>query len=59
VAVASDSARVWQVTCVCGWRTRRTRDEVVAAVRDHALAAHGLAPTDEEIMAQAVPDGPR
>jgi predicted small metal-binding protein len=50
---------MWQVTCVCGWRTRGTRDEVIAAVRAHALAAHGLTPTDDEIMAQAVADGPR
>jgi predicted small metal-binding protein len=52
------SARQWQVTCVCGWRVRGTRDEVVTAVREHGQRAHNLDLTDEQIMAQAVSDGP-
>jgi predicted small metal-binding protein len=54
----SEPVRHWQVTCPCGWRVRGTRDEVVAAVRGHARSAHNHELTDEQIMAQAVPDGP-
>jgi hypothetical protein len=49
----------WQVTCPCGWRTRGTRDEVVAAVQEHGRTAHGVELTDDQVMAQAVRlDGP-
>ena len=57
--MTSHSARQWQVTCACGWRTRGTRDEVVAAVREHGRSAHNVELSDAEVMAQAVPDGPR
>jgi predicted small metal-binding protein len=56
--MVSGRARRWQVTCACGWRARGTRDEVVAAVREHGRSAHNLELTDEQVMAQAVPDGP-
>ncbi|HEY3108312.1 MAG TPA: DUF1059 domain-containing protein [Chloroflexota bacterium] len=46
----------WQVTCQCGWRVHGTRDEIVAAVQAHGRAAHGLELSDEQVMAQAVPD---
>ena len=49
-----ESQARWQVTCQCGWRTRGTRDQVVAAVQEHGRTAHGLALTDDQVMAQAV-----
>ena len=27
-------AMQWQVTCVCGWRTRGMRDEIIKALND-------------------------
>jgi predicted small metal-binding protein len=43
-----------EVTCMCGWQTRGTEDEVVAAIQTHGEAAHGNRPTREEILALAV-----
>jgi hypothetical protein len=57
--MASGRTGQWQVTCACGWRVHGTRDEVVAAVREHGRAAHGVELTDDQVMAQAVPYGPR
>ncbi|MGH2704118.1 MAG: DUF1059 domain-containing protein [Actinomycetota bacterium] len=45
----------WQVTCVCGWRTKGTKDEVVRAVQDHGRTAHGFDLNEQQVMAQAVP----
>ena len=44
----------WQVTCQCGWRTRGTKAEVVAAVQEHGRTAHQVELTEEQVMAQAV-----
>jgi predicted small metal-binding protein len=50
-----------EVTCMCGWQTRGTEDEVVAAIQRHGDEAHGRRPSREEILALAVdlagPDG--
>jgi predicted small metal-binding protein len=43
-----------EVTCMCGWQTRGTADEVVAAIQQHGEEAHGNRPTREEILALAV-----
>jgi len=43
-----------EVTCMCGWQTRGTEDEVVAAIQDHSEQAHGRRPSREEILALAV-----
>ena len=48
----------WQVTCQCGWRTRGSRPEVVAAVQEHGRSAHGLETTEEQVMSLAVPVDP-
>jgi hypothetical protein len=58
-AMPSDANGSWQVTCVCGWRTRGTRDQVVAAVQEHGHTAHNQELTAEQVMAQAVPDAAR
>ena len=51
----SEGSREWQVTCVCGWRTRGTKDSVVSAVITHGKATHGQDVTEDEAMAQAMP----
>ena len=47
-------AMQWQVTCLCGWRTRGSRDEVIRAVQEHGRSVHGLETSEEEVMALAV-----
>ena len=49
-----ESARQWQVTCACGWRTRGTKDEVVTAVQEHGRAAHAQELSEEQVMDIAV-----
>lgn len=43
-----------EVTCLCGWQTRGSDDEIVAAIQNHGESAHGRRPSREEILAQAV-----
>ncbi len=43
-----------EVTCLCGWQTRGSDDEIVAAIQEHGDSVHGRRPTREEILAQAV-----
>ena len=45
----------WQVTCVCGWRTNGTKDDVVAAVITHGKDTHDQDLTAEQAFSQAVP----
>jgi hypothetical protein len=48
-----------EATCLCGWQTRGTDDEIVAAIQEHGQQAHGRRPSREEILALAVDlDGP-
>ncbi len=48
-------AAQWQVTCLCGWRVRGTKDDVVRAVQEHGRSVHQLETSEEEVMALAVP----
>jgi len=50
-----ESAKQWQVTCVCGWRTLGTKGDVVSAVMVHGLHTHGQQVTEEQAMSQMVP----
>ena len=50
-----DSTKQWQVTCVCGWRTLGTKDEVVTAVIGHGKDTHSQDLTPEQAFSQAVP----
>ena len=50
-------AKQWQVTCVCGWRTNGTKDDVVAAVITHGKDTHDQDLTAEQAFSQAVPVG--
>jgi predicted small metal-binding protein len=47
-----------EVTCMCGWQTRGTADEIVAAIQDHGEKVHGSRPTRQEVLAIAVDLGP-
>lgn len=43
-----------EVTCMCGWQTRGTEDEVVAAIQEHGQEVHGRRPSRDEILALAI-----
>jgi predicted small metal-binding protein len=47
----------WQVTCQCGWRTRGTKSEVVAAIQAHGREAHNQDLSEDDVMGIAVPLG--
>ena len=51
----SESTKQWQVTCVCGWRTLGTREDVVAAVITHGSDTHDQEVTEEQAASQLVP----
>ena len=51
----SEGTRQWQVTCVCGWRTRGAKEDVVSAVIGHGRDTHDQDVTEEQAMAQLVP----
>ena len=42
-----------EVTCVCGWQTRGSQEEVILDVQQHGRTEHGQDLTPEEIMAIA------
>ena len=52
---SNESTRQWQVTCVCGWRTLGTKDDVVSAVIAHGRDTHSQDVTEEEALSQVVP----
>jgi predicted small metal-binding protein len=43
-----------EVTCMCGWRTRGSEDEIIDQVVAHGRDAHGVETTREEVLAIAV-----
>jgi predicted small metal-binding protein len=43
-----------EVTCMCGWQCRGTDGEVIEQVQAHGREVHGVAATEEEILALAV-----
>ena len=51
----SENTKQWQVTCVCGWRTRGAKEEVVTAVITHGRVTHDQDLTEEEALTQVVP----
>ena len=53
----NEGSKQWQVTCVCGWRTNGTKDDVVAAVITHGKDTHDQDLTAEQAFSQAVPAG--
>jgi hypothetical protein len=40
-----------EVTCRCGWVTRGSKAEVIAAIQAHGRAEHQLEVTPEEVRA--------
>ena len=57
VMTSNSEARKWQVTCVCGWRVRGTKEEVVAAVQAHGRTVHGQMLTEDQVMQRATTGG--
>ena len=51
----SDGTKQWQVTCVCGWRTLGTKEDVVSAVIGHGMDTHSQEVTEEQALTQVVP----
>jgi hypothetical protein len=41
--------------CECGFEVRGTEDEVVAGIQEHAIRAHNMKATREQVLARAVP----
>jgi predicted small metal-binding protein len=41
------------VRCECGFETRGSADEVVEAMQDHAVNAHNMKATRDQILARA------
>lgn len=52
--MAEQTARQWQVTCACGWRTHGTKGEVVVSVQAHAVSAHAQQLTEEQVVEHAL-----
>ena len=50
----SESTKQWQVTCVCGWRTLGTREDVVAAVITHGRDTHDQDVSEDQAATQMV-----
>ena len=42
-----------RTSCVCGWETTGSEDEVVAATLDHGLRVHNMGGTREEVLERA------
>jgi predicted small metal-binding protein len=42
--------------CACGWETRGTVDELVAATREHGRRLHNMEPTRDQVLAMVVDD---
>ena len=45
------AAMLVEVTCRCGWTTRGSRSDVIAAIQAHGRSEHGLEVTPEEVRA--------
>ena len=43
------------VTCECGFSTRGTEDDVVAATQQHGREVHNMDVTREQVLAMAKP----
>jgi predicted small metal-binding protein len=41
--------------CECGFEARGSADDVVRAIQDHAVNAHNMKATREQVLARAVP----
>jgi predicted small metal-binding protein len=48
---ATLAAMVVEVTCRCGWTTRGSKSEVIAAIQAHGRSEHGLEVTPDEVRA--------
>ena len=48
-----DQIRQLIVRCECGFEVRGDADHVVAAIGEHALSAHNMRTTREQVLARA------
>ena len=53
--VQPDPTRRLMARCECGFEVRGTEDEVVTGIQDHAVRAHNMTATREQVLARAVP----
>ena len=42
-----------RTSCVCGWESTGSEDEVVAATLDHGRTVHNMGGTRDEVLARA------
>ena len=52
---SSEGTKQWQVTCVRGWRTLGSKEDVVSAVIGHGMDTHSQEVTEEQALTQVVP----
>jgi predicted small metal-binding protein len=49
-----ESQAMLMARCECGFEVRGTEDEVVAGIQEHAVKAHNMKATREQVLARAV-----
>jgi hypothetical protein len=47
--------RILGLRCACGWESRGTTDDLVAAATEHGRRLHNMTPTRPEVLAMVVP----
>lgn len=47
--------QVLGLRCACGWETRGTTEDLVAAATEHGRRMHNMTPTRAEVLAMVVP----
>lgn len=47
---------IHRLRCACGWETRGTTDELVAATQEHGRRLHNMVPTRDEVLAMVIDD---
>jgi predicted small metal-binding protein len=46
-----------RIRCACGWETRGTESDVVAAATEHGRRVHNMIPTRDEVLAMVIREG--
>lgn len=44
------------IRCACGWETRGSEEDVVAAAEEHGRRVHNMVPTRADVLAMAGED---
>lgn len=45
-----------RLRCACGWETRGTEDELVAATQEHGRRMHNMAASRADVLAMVIRD---